>query len=178
MQSHNGMRPQDIAILLKIVALDQEDWQVQPISTDLKISMGEVSQSLNRSRIAGLIDFRKKHPNRTSLAEFLIHGVKYVFPQAPGALTRGFPTAHSHPFMKRHFHSEANYVWPDAQGEIIGQAIKPFYERQAEAAGLDEKFYLLLALVDTIRVGRVREVKIASEELKRILSHEPSEQYI
>ncbi|MEI9921124.1 MAG: hypothetical protein WDO14_20360 [Bacteroidota bacterium] len=169
MQVHNGMRPQDVAILLKIVAMNRDDWQMQPVSTELRISIGELSQSLNRSRIAGLIGFRKKDPNRHSLVEFLIHGLKYVFPQAPGALTRGLATAHSHPFMKSHFHSEANYVWPDVHGEIIGQAIKPFYERQAEAARLDEKFYLLLALVDTIRVGRVREVKIASDELKRIL---------
>jgi hypothetical protein len=169
MQVHNGMRPQDVAILLKIVALNQEDWQIQPVSTELGISLGEVSQSLSRSRIAGLIDFKKKRPNRSSITEFLLHGMKYVFPAAPGALTRGLATAHSHPFMKRHFHSDENYVWPDVHGEIVGQAIKPFYERQAEAARRDDRFYLLLALVDTIRVGRVREVKIASDELKRLL---------
>jgi hypothetical protein len=27
--------------------------------------------------------------------EFLIHGLKYVFPAYPGALVRGVPTAHS-----------------------------------------------------------------------------------
>jgi hypothetical protein len=101
--------------------------------------------------------------------EFLQHGVKYVFPQNPGAMSRGLPTAHSHPYMKKHFHSESNYVWPDAKGEVLGQVIEPFYERQAEAARDDSEFYLLLALVDAIRVGRVREAKIASTELKRIL---------
>lgn len=170
MQVHNGMRPQDVAILLKIVALDTSDWQVQAVSTELKISMGEISQSLNRSRLAGLIGFRKKDPNRHSLAEFIIHGLKYVFPQAPGPLSRGLATAHSHPFMKRHFHSEANYVWPDVHGEMMGESIKPFYKRQVEAALIDEKFYLLLALADTIRVGRVREAKVAADELKRLLT--------
>lgn len=169
MRKHNGMRPQDVAILLKIIARDQEDWQIQPLSNELRISIAEISESLNRSRMASLIDFKKKRPNRNNLLEFLQHGVKYVFPQNPGAMSRGLPTAHSHPFMKSHFHSETNYVWPDVRGEVLGQVIEPFYERQVEAARDDSEFYLLLALVDAIRVGRVRESKIASDELKRIL---------
>lgn len=174
MRKHNGMRPQDIAILLKIVALGRDDWQIQPLSNELRISISEISESLNRSRLAGLIDFKKKRPNRNSLLEFLQHGVKYVFPQSPGAMSKGMPTAHSHPFMKKHFHSDNNYVWPKAKGEMIGQLVEPFYERQPEAAGDDSKFYLLLALVDAIRVGRVRESKLATDELRRILLNEPS----
>jgi predicted transcriptional regulator len=174
MRKHNGMRPQDVAILLKIVALNREDWQIQPLSNELRISISEISESLNRSRLAGLIDFKKKRVNRDSFLEFLQHGVKYVFPQNPGAMSKGMATAHSHPFMKKHFHSEADYVWPDAQGEIVGQVIEPFYVRQPEAARDDSTFYLILALVDAIRVGRVRESKIAIDELKRILLNEPS----
>lgn len=163
------MRPQDVAILLKIVAKNQEDWQIQPLSDELRISIAEISESLNRSRMAALVDFKKKRPNRNNLMEFLQHGVKYVFPQNPGAMSRGLPTAHSHPFMKKHILSETNYVWSDAKGEVLGQAIDPFYGRQVEAARDDSEFYLMLALVDAIRVGRVREVKIARDELKRIL---------
>lgn len=175
MRKHNGMRPQDVAILLKIVAKDRPDWQIKPLSQELRISIAEISESLNRSREAGLIDFKKKRPNRNNLLEFLQHGVKYVFPQNPGTLSKGLPTAHSHPFMKDHFHSETNYVWSDIKGDVVGQVIEPFYERQPEAARDDRDFYLLLALVDTIRVGRVRESKIASEKLKEILLHEPGE---
>lgn len=163
------MRPQDVAILLKIVALNRDDWQIQALSDELRISLSEISESLNRSRLAGLIDFKKKRPNRMSLLEFLQHGVKYVFPQSPGAMNRGMPTAHSHPFMKKHFLSDTHYVWPDAKGEVMGQMVEPFYERQPEAANDDSKFYLLLALVDAIRVGRVRETNLATNELKRIL---------
>ncbi len=172
MRKHNGMRPQDVAILLKIVALNQQDWQIQPLSNQLRISISEISESLNRSRLAGLIDFKKKRPNRSSLLEFLQHGLKYVFPQNPGSMSRGMATAHSHPFMKKHLDSETIYVWPDARGETLGQTIEPFYERQPEAAREDNTFYLLLALVDAIRVGRVRESKIAIDELKRLLLNE------
>lgn len=160
------MRPQDVAILLKIVALKNEGWQLQSLSNMLRISISEISESLNRSRIAGLIDFYKKRPNRIAMMEFLEHGVKYVFPQEPGAMARGIPTAHSHPFMKKFIKSEVNYVWTDRDGEIIGEAIEPFYKSQSQAAKEDLTFYKLLALVDVLRVGKVREVNIAKDELK------------
>jgi hypothetical protein len=174
MRKHNGMRPQDIAILLKIIALKNEPWQLQSLSNTLRISISEVSESLNRSRIAGLIDFHKKRPNRIAIMEFLEHGIKYVFPQEPGAMARGIPTAHSHPFMKKNIKSEVNYVWTDLEGEILGEAIEPLYKNQVQAAKEDPDFYKLLALVDVLRVGKVREVNMAKDELKHtVLNEQP-----
>jgi len=174
MRKHNGMRPQDVAILLKIIALKSNDWQLVPLSSNMLISISEISESLNRSRLAGLVDYQKKRPNKQSILEFLEHGVKYVFPQKPGAISRGIVTAHSHPFMKQYFSTEENYVWADRDGEVLGQTIIPFYEKQPQAAKSDPDFYKLLALADVLRVGKVREVKIAMEELKKILLHESS----
>ncbi|HEU5292802.1 MAG TPA: hypothetical protein VFU05_19275 [Cyclobacteriaceae bacterium] len=173
MRKHNGMRPQDVAILLKIIALKNKEWQLVPLANELKISMSEISESLNRSRLAGLVDYNKKRPNKISILEFLEHGVKYVFPQQPGALSRGIVTAHSHPFMRKFFKSQENYVWPTRIGDVIGQVIEPFYEKQPQAASEDPEFYKLLSLVDVIRVGKVREVKIAVDELNQMID-EPS----
>lgn len=167
------MRPQDVAILLKIIVLDSQNWQVQPLSNSLHISMGEISHSLQRSRIAGLIDFKQKRPNRMAILEFLTHGVKYVFPQKPGAMVRGIPTAHSHPFMKKLIKSDVNYVWAHRDGEMMGEQILPFYDNQPEAVKDDPLFYKLLALVDVIRVGQVRETNIAKLELEHSI-HESS----
>jgi hypothetical protein len=77
MRKHNGMRPQDVAILLKICALGQQPWQMAGLASSLRISISEVSESLNRSQLAGLIDFTKKKVNRQNLlarqeAEILI----------------------------------------------------------------------------------------------------------
>lgn len=174
MRKHNGMRPQDVAILLKIVAMNRKHWQLSELANSLRISISEISESLNRSLFASLIDFNKKHVNRQNLLEFLEHGVSYVFPQRPGAMVRGIPTSHSHPFMKKKFVSETYYVWPDNKGEEMGLMIEPFYPKQVEAVKEDEEYYKLLALVDVIRVGRVREVKYAVDELKKIILHEPS----
>lgn len=173
MRKHNGMRPQDIAILLKICSGNNANWQLVPLSNALHISISEISESLNRSRLAHLVDYNKKQVSRQNLLEFLEHGVQYVFPQAPGAIVRGMPTAHSHPSMKQLFISEVDYVWPDAKGTHMGMLIEPLYPKQTEAIQEDPLFYELLALVDVIRVGKVREVKYAVAELKKHLN-EPS----
>ena len=167
------MRPQDVAILLKIVLMDDRHWQLVGLSSSLKISISEISESLNRSQFAGLIDYNKKKVNRQNLLEFLEHGVRYVFPQQPGTFVRGVPTAHSHPFMKKNFISEMNYVWPDSKGEVMGLVIEPFYPKQVEAIKENSEYYKLLALVDVIRVGKVREIKYAINELRKIILNEP-----
>lgn len=174
MRKHNGMRPQDVAILLKIVSKNSENWQLAEIANSLRISISEISESLNRSRIAGLIDYNKKKVNRQNLMEFLEHGVRYVFPQEPGSMVRGIATAHSHLSMKKKFLSDLGYVWPDNNGKIVGLKIEPFYPKQVEAVIEDEVYYKLLSLVDVIRVGKVREVKYAVNELRKNILHEPS----
>lgn len=174
MRKHNGMRPQDIAILLKIVSKNSENWQLAEIANSLRISISEISESLNRSRIAGLIDYNKKKVNRQNLLEFIEHGVRYVFPQEPGSMVRGIPTAHSHVSMKNNFISDIDYVWPDNKGKIMGLKIEPFYPKQVEAVNDDETYYKLLSLVDVIRVGKVREVKYAVNELRKNILNEPS----
>ena len=163
------MRPQDIAILIKIIAIGNNDWQLSDLSTSLFISISEVSESLNRSKFANLVDYRKRKINRQNLLEFIEHGVKYVFPQKLGTMVRGIPTAHSHPDIKTHFISELNYVWPDNQGNTIGLLIEPFYPKMVEAVKQDITFYKLMALIDILRVGKVREIKFAIGELKKHL---------
>ena len=173
MRKHNGMRPQDIAILLKICCINDANWQLVPLSNALQISISEISESLNRSRLAHLVDYNKKQVNRLNFLEFLEHGVRYVFPQEPGAVIRGIPTAHSHPDIKKMFVSEVDHVWPDTKGSTMGMKIEPFYPKQTQAVKEDAFYYKLLALVDVIRVGKVREVKYAVAALKKYLS-EPS----
>ncbi|MEO8762769.1 MAG: hypothetical protein ABI416_00685 [Ginsengibacter sp.] len=108
--------------------------------------------------------------------EFLQFGLQYVFPQHPGAMVNGMPTAHAHPFMRQHFISDMKYVWPDLHGKERGLSIEPFYPKQPAAAKKDEELYKLLALIDVIRVGRTREIKVAVEELSKIMLNERSYQ--
>ena len=49
MKKHNGMRPHDIVILLKIAAKGKTQWFMKDLSYELSISASEISESLNRS---------------------------------------------------------------------------------------------------------------------------------
>jgi hypothetical protein len=170
MKRHNGMRPQDIAILLKIATFRDKPWMGKDVALSLSISFSEVSESLNRSAFAGLIDASKKRVMKHALLEFLEHGFKYVFPQLPGPLVRGLATAHSAPPLNKLIQSQEHYVWPDALGDTRGQAIEPLHPGVIKAAKSDEEFYELMSLLDAIRIGRTREQSLAIKELtNRIL---------
>ncbi|WP_299255243.1 hypothetical protein [uncultured Cytophaga sp.] len=169
MKKHNGMRPHDILVLLKIISLGEYSY-LKDLSNQLGISPSEITESVNRSVLAGLIAQDKKTVMRNTLYEFLIHGLPYVFPQKPGAIVPGIPTAHSAPPLNKEFKSSEMYVWPDPKGEVKGQEIIPFHQGQLNAAKDDLKLYELLALTDALRVGKAREKQLAAEELrKRIL---------
>ena len=110
---------------------------------------------------------------KSALEEFLIHGLKYVFPAEPGPLSRGVPTAHSAAPLSKKIISNEPYVWPDADGDVRGQAIEPLYPSAPQAAKKDAKLYELLTLVDALRVGRVREQKLAAQELIKRINANP-----
>lgn len=129
----------------------------------------EVSNSLSRSALAGLLDGSKRIVSRGNLLDFLRHGLPYVFPQLPGGLVRGVPTAHSAPPLKARFLSDEAYVWPSGKGTMKGQAIAPLYPGAVDAALEDEDLHQLLALVNALRVGRTRERAEAAKELDKRL---------
>jgi len=169
MRNHNGMRPQDVAILLKIIVKGNQNWQYKDLASELYLSPAEISLSLQRSAEAGLINSEKKKVHRQTLTEFIQYGLHVVFPVTPGGIVNGLYTAHSHPFMQQYFASENAYVWPDVTGKDRGQSILPLYKDIVKAAILDAELYKILALLDIVRVGKVRELKIAMEELYKLL---------
>lgn len=168
--SKQNMKPQDIVLLLKIISLDNDSWNQSSVAADLGISQAEISESVARSKNSGLLDIKGKTVMKYALAEFLQYGVRYVFPQKPGAVVRGIPTAHSASPLANEIQSNENYVWAYAKGNARGQSIEPLYPSVPEAALIDEKLYELLAITDAIRVGKSREKEIAVEYLKKYLN--------
>lgn len=169
MKKHNGMRPQDVVILLKIAAKGKTSWMMKDLSNELEISASEISESLNRSMLANLIGNDKKTLMKAALLDFLEHGFKYVYPQKPGALVRGMATSHSAEPLKKTLQSEEHYVWPFAQGNLRGQSIEPLHPSVPNACLKDNVLYKLLALTDALRVGKIREQKLAIAEIKKII---------
>jgi hypothetical protein len=172
MKKHSGMRPQDILVLLKIISMKNPEWLNVDIANSLKISQSEVSEALNRCKIARLIDGDKRKIYINSLKEFLIYGLKYVFPAEPGAIVRGMPTAHSaYPIKELVSQGSENFVWPYSKGILRGQSIEPLYYTIPMVVQDDILFYELLAILDTLRIGRAREIKIAIDELAKRLEN-------
>jgi len=170
MKKHSGMRPHDIVILLKIAAKGRQSWLMKDLSYELGISASEISESLNRSVIAGLLSTDKKKIMKLSFLEFLQYGIRYVYPQQPGALVRGVPTAHSGPPLNKIIISDEPYVWPSGKGTVRGQSVEPLYPKAVDAIENDAKLYQMLALVDAIRVGKTREKEIAFKELEKLIA--------
>ena len=169
MKKHNGMRPQDIVVLLKITSLRGADWLAKDLANALGISQSEISESLNRSVLAGLLSADKHVVMKGALLDFLEHGLKYVYPQQPGPIVRGVSTAHSAEPLKHLIQSQEDYVWPWAEGKNRGQSIEPLHPGVPYACLKDANLYTLLALTDALRVGKIRERKLAITELKNRL---------
>lgn len=168
MRQHNGMRPQDVDILLKIISLEGQEWNISRLAKELHISSSEICEALNRCAFAGLMNKSKKKVMKMAFLDFLSYGLKYIFPVQPEQLVYGIPTAHSAPPLSNEIISNGiSYVWKDANSKLSGLEIKPLYKNSILAVKDDSKFYEFLALVDALRVGKIREVNIAKNELKK-----------
>lgn len=163
------MRPHDIVILLKIVSYGHDNWLMKDLGFDLFISLSEISESLNRSVLGGLLSNNKKRIMKSSLLDFLTFGLKYVFPQKPGSIVRGIKTSHSSLPLSNIILSDEIYVWPYFEGNSKGFSVEPLHPNVPKACLKDSKLHELLSLVDAIRLGNKREYTIAIEELKRRL---------
>jgi hypothetical protein len=170
-QESLSMKPQDIVVLVKLFLLQNAEWSMTGLAESIRLSASETHAAIGRLTVSALLDTLTRKPNRAAMEEFLLRGMKYVFPATIGAQERGMPTAHSAPFWKgKIIFDEADiYVWPYENGKNKGIAILPLYKTAPLAAECDTRLYDMLALLDVIRVGRKRELKIAEEELIRII---------
>ena len=162
------LKPQDILILLKLVASREIEWSYPSLAHDLYMSVSEVHAGIKRAGAARLMDLQRRVPLKKALEEFLIHGVKYAFPPTRGGLVRGMPTGYAAPPLVDLIvqPNEPPPVWPYPEGRVRGHEFSPLYKSVPIAAAKDKDLYEFLTLVDAIREGRAREKKLAIEEIK------------
>lgn len=165
------MSPQDIVVLLKIIASDNEPWVQITMAQKLGLAQSEMSRSIARSKYAGLLDSSGRKVRRLALMDFIQYGLQYAFPQRPGSAVRGIPTSHSAPPLKKLIQSSEDFVWPYSKGTHRGYAVTPLYKSVPEVVINDQVLHEYLALVDAIRIGNSREKKIAVAELKKGILH-------
>ena len=167
------LKPQDVVIVMKLVAIGKGEWSYSRMAGALWMSPSEVHAGVKRIIKARLASVQQVRiiPNARNLEAFLVHGVPYVFVPELGEVTRGVPTGYAGPALAPFFQSSDDLppVWPDADGEVRGQAFSPLYKSVPQAAREDEKLYDLLTLVDALRGGRARERQIAQQEIEKRL---------
>jgi hypothetical protein len=161
------MRPQDILILFAILLKKGNPFVQANLADDLWISPSEITKSLARSRVSGLLSAERK-VNAGALHEFLVGGLRYVFPAEIGSNVLGLPTAHSAPPLAEVIvNNDLPYVWKyRGQGSVRGVALRPLYDTVVDIALTNASLYELLALCDALRIGKARERTLAAEALK------------
>lgn len=161
----------DIVVLLKLL-LEKSKRPYAMLSKELHISASEIHAAVRRSIAAGLVNPESRSPLRKPLEEFLLHGVRYAFPAKIGGLARGIPTAYAaKPLADQFDADDLPPVWVAPEGTVRGYAVEPLYHSVPAAAQSDAALYELLALVDALRIGRVRERQLAETELRKRLNY-------
>jgi hypothetical protein len=176
-----NMKAQDILVTLKLLV---SGWpgSYAAMGMQIGLSASETHAAFQRARRVGLIHPEDNVPNKTALAEFLLHGLKYVFPARPGPKTRGMPTIHAAPPLAAEFHVPSRIdedipVWPDPHGKLRGYEFKPLCRSVPRAAHNDAKLYEWLVLADALRGGRGRERELAAAIVRKRLQYEINSQH-
>lgn len=140
------------------------------LARELSLSPSQAHAAVKRASEAGLVNPKSRKVNRRALLEFLIHGLKYVFPARRGPVTRGVPTAHSaSPLRELLVDGGPPLVWPDPDGSVRGESLEPLHRSAPSAARRDPRLYAGLILIDAIRAGRARERKLAADKLEAMI---------
>lgn len=168
------LKPQDIVIAIKLVASGPSEWTQPELARSLHLSASEVNHGLKRLEACHLFNLRERRVIRASLEEFLVSGLRYVFPAQLGLFGQGMPTAFSVAPLadKLRLGEEDGVVWAvSGKGASArGRVIAPLYRTVPMAAADDPMLHEYLALADTLRVGRARERAMARAELSKRLA--------
>ena len=169
------LKPQDVVVALKLVASAGERWTQPELARSLHMSASEVNHGLKRLAACHLYNARERRVIRASLREFLVSGVRYVFPAQIGLVGEGMPTSvggSAALSARLRVADDDHVVWPTARrfGRVRGRVLEPLYRSAPVAAADDEALHEYLSLVDTLRIGRARERALAKEELTRRLA--------
>jgi len=159
-------------VLLAVRLLDYESgWTYKSLGASIGMSASQCHLAFGRLIRATLVDAHQKVPIKSNVLELLQHGVKYLFPVEPGEVVKGVPTAHSAPIWKDRLIAppEMKFVWEHPRGRAKGSKIVPLYKSVPDLSMKDKWLYAILAVVDSIRLGRPRERNEASSVLKDLV---------
>ncbi|MGO9975468.1 MAG: MarR family transcriptional regulator [Solirubrobacteraceae bacterium] len=161
------LKGEDVVLLLKLSG-SGTDWTVRTLAEQTGIPRSVVQRALKRLASAGLLDERRRRVNVSQAEEFLVHGLRYVFPAMLEGESRGMPTAWAAEPLRDRISvapGELPPVWPDTHGDRRGLVLKPLHASVVEASRRDPKLWERLALADAIRLGDARMRGVAARLL-------------
>lgn len=162
------LKPQDVMIILKIVAMHQREWKYSEAANELHMSPSEVHAGVRRLKKCSLLTElrmgtggveQKLHlPDIVNLKEFLRYGVRFVFPAVYTEPVKGLPTSYGVEHLFEGFNFTGGFipVWGYEVGDYFGAGLKPLYPSVPMAAVDDFRLYELLALADALRSDESR----------------------
>ncbi len=132
------LKPQDVLVVLKLVAMAARPWLYASLAVELGMSPSQLHAAVKRALQARLLVKREGEllPDIRNLEEFLVHGLKYVFVPEMGEMSRGMPTGYAASPLDKHLvqDNEPPPVWPDPMGTIRGYIFSPLYKLAPGAA--------------------------------------------
>src|SRR5215467_12578617 len=118
-----NLKPQDVVVALKLCVYPVRP-PISVIANELSLSPSEVHGAMGRLRASRLLHgpSLNDRPNISALEEFLIHGLKYVFPAERGEVTRGIPTSYAAAPLRGEvsMSNDLPRVWPWNEGNTRG----------------------------------------------------------
>ncbi|QHJ01509.1 MarR family transcriptional regulator [Xylophilus rhododendri] len=162
------LKPQDLLVLLKVAAHPPQRWTYVALGGALNMSASETHACVKRAVASGLALAPSRSewsPIRPNLLEFMLYGVRYVWPAPLGPVKRGVPTAFGAEPLASQLTAAAGEapVWAHPDGKTKGPTLPPLYRTAPHAALTDPALHRLLALLDALRTGRARERNLAAK---------------
>lgn len=172
MPKQDTLKPIDLAIAMTLAIKPPEPRPTyDQLGRALGVSSSTAFESVQRLQSAGLLRPETREPNTNVLMNFLEFGAKCTFPPSLGRQSRGVPTAHTGPALRKVFDGTDPIVWPDADGSARGTGLTPLYPNAVALPEREPAIYDALTLVDALRVGRARERAAAMTALRHAIVH-------
>lgn len=145
-----SLKPQDVLVALKLCSYPSRRPPISVVAANIAMSPSEVHGAIKRLQQSRLVhgpELQEK-PNVSALEEFLLHGLKYVFPAEHGEVTRGMPTSYAAPPLKEKIlrGEELPPVWPCPEGDTRGISLEPLY-KTAPVASLRDPLLLRIPVL-------------------------------
>jgi hypothetical protein len=176
------LKPQDLLVTLKFASLSQnEPSSFSDLAQSLSMSASEVFAATKRAIFSHLLVKQSSpgsraaryHPLASNLREFLLAGLRYVFPAEAGKVTRGFCTAQDAPPLVDkmvRLPGDFPFIWPHSSGDTRGVSITPLFRSVPDAAKRDVQLFTWLAPADALRIGDARVRSLAANEIEKLIA--------